>query len=59
MYRFLGSDLIITLHVFSYVLDFKGLKYMIVDILELPKYIFLIFFEDFLLASHCRDQHLS
>lgn len=52
--------MIITLHVFSYVLDFKGLKYMIVDLLELPKYIFLIFFEVFLLVSHCRDlQHLS
>lgn len=52
--------MIITLHVFSYVLDFKGLKCMIVDILELSKYIFLIFFEVFLLVSHCRDlQHLS
>ena len=34
-YRFLRSDVIVTLHVFSYVLDFKGLKVMIVDILEL------------------------
>ena len=52
--------MIVTLHVFSYVLGFKGLKYVIVDILEFPTCIFLIIFEVWLFISHFRDlQHLS